>query len=169
MYQYPRSSRQQREKANRRGGLILVGCATLIAMGGAAIAVTRAPPRDQITACTQGVKPAMQTYIVADRSDRWTDNQTSLLRAALAGLDTQRDSRAAAHRDLLAGEHIGEQQAGSAGRVAGAPPGQGDGATGGCGQAQLPETARRVGAAAVVGDKASGRRHPFLDKLQHHL
>ena len=55
-------------------------------MGGAAIAVTRAPPRDQITACTQGVKPAMQTYIVADRSDRWTDNQTSLLRAALAGI-----------------------------------------------------------------------------------
>ena len=77
------SPRQLRERANRRGFLIIGGCTATLLACGVAFALTRPPHRDPETQCAHGSRPATHTYVVVDRTDPWTDNQAALLRAAI--------------------------------------------------------------------------------------
>ena len=82
----PPSARQLRAQKDRRGFFILGGCAVLLVSGAAALTSARTHPRDQNTSCRHGEKPDLQTYVIVDRSDPWTETQTALLRAALSGI-----------------------------------------------------------------------------------
>ena len=87
MRHYPKSSRQLRAEKDRRGILILGGCALFIAAGGAAaFTVARSRPRDKKTSCLRDEKPALQTYVIVDRTDPWSATQTALLKAAMTNI-----------------------------------------------------------------------------------
>lgn len=90
------SRRQLRHHANRRGVVILAGCALVLIATVATLVANQPPQRDAATHCPTPGKLAHVTVAVLDRTDPWNDNEASLLRAALAGI-----ARAVAVNDRL--------------------------------------------------------------------
>ena len=88
MRHYPQTSRRRlRAEKDRRGFLMLGGCTFLLAAGGAAaFNIARTHPRDKTSTCLRDEKPTLQTYVIVDRTDPWSEIQTALLKAAMTNI-----------------------------------------------------------------------------------
>ena len=81
----PASPRHLRHQADRRGFLILAGCALALVGIVTLLVVNRPLAREADTQCPRATL-ASETIAIVDRTDPWNDNQTSLLQAALAAI-----------------------------------------------------------------------------------